>query len=100
MNCIANVPMNCNAIFRAISSTLGEYLDTIASSLRHIDMKLEVLTIVLFFDAHSPVLSHVYTMFDTPSLEERWPSNLDTYQGPQIAQNVQAANITFSRGRY
>jgi len=88
MNCIANVPMNRDAIFRAIPSTLGEYLDTISPSLRHINMKLEVLTIVLSLDSHSPVLSHVYAVFDTPSLEERWPSNLYTYQGPQISQNV------------
>ena len=79
MNCIAHVPVNRDAIFRAVSSILGEYLDTISPSLRHIDMKLEVLTIILFLDAHSAILSHVYTVFDTPSLEEEWSSNFDTY---------------------
>jgi len=59
MNYIVYEPMNRDAIFRAIPSILGENPDTIFPSLGHIDMKLEVFTIVLFFDAHTPVLSHV-----------------------------------------
>jgi hypothetical protein len=76
-----NIPISSGAICRAIFPAFGEDPDTTTSSFRHINMKLEIFSVILFLHCHSSISSHLYTMFDTPSshLEYHWLDKLMSY---------------------
>jgi hypothetical protein len=74
--------MQTNTIHGAVFSTFGKDLDAVAS-LAEVNVYLAVLAIELLLTTHPP-MAHVEAMLDTPTLEPRLPSNLDSERWFQV----------------